>query len=180
VLELAGLATGNKIGIAAVAAVFISFALFSSFVAPKRWPDYPGRQGLPVFVLVSFALFAAMITAIVVLAVEKEPESAQAAGHEGASAQQTINVQETEFKIQLPPGTKLKHGGYTFVVHNAGKIQHDLVFEGSNLSGAHRTSLIDPGGEAKLAVALAPGSYTLYCSVDGHRAAGMVTKLVVG
>jgi uncharacterized cupredoxin-like copper-binding protein len=180
VLLLAGLATGNKIGIAAVAAVFISFALLSSFAAAKRWPDFPGRQGLSVFVLASFVLFAAMLTTIAVLAVENETEGAHAAGEAGAPAVQTIDVQETEFKIQLPSGTNLKQGDYTFVVHNAGKLQHDLVFEGSNLSGNHRTSLIDPGGEAKVEVALSPGSYTLYCSVDGHRAAGMVTKLVVG
>jgi len=81
----------------------------------------------------------------------------------------------------LPANTELKQGGeYTFVVHNAGKIQHDLVFEGPNLAGTHRTSLIDPGGEAKLTVALSTGSYTLYCSVDSHRQAGMATKLVVG
>jgi uncharacterized cupredoxin-like copper-binding protein len=178
VLVLAGLATGNKIGIAAVAAVFISFALVSSFVAPKRWPDFPGRQGLPVFVLVSFALFAAMLTAIAVLAVEKETETEGA--HAAASAVQAIDVQETEFKIQLPANTELKQGGYTFVVHNEGKVQHDLVFEGPNLAGKDRTSLIDPGGEAKLKVTLSAGSYTLFCSVDGHRAAGMVTKLVVG
>ena len=35
-------------------------------------------------------------------------------------------------------------------------------------------------GEAKLTVALSTGSYTLYCSVDAHRQAGMVTKLAVG
>ena len=177
-LVLAGLATGNKIGIAAVAAVFISFALVSSFVAPRFWPDFPGRQGLPVFILVSFALFAAMLTAIAVLAVEKETETEGA--HAAAPAVQAIDVQETEFKIQLPANTKLRQGEYTFVVHNAGKVQHDLVFEGPNLAGKDRTSLIDPGGEAKLKVRLSAGSYTLYCSVDGHRAAGMVTKLVVG
>jgi uncharacterized cupredoxin-like copper-binding protein len=178
VLVLAGLATGNKIGIAAVAAVFISFALVSSFVASRFRPEFPGRQGLSVFMLASFVLFAAMLTAIAVLAVEKETETEGA--HAAAPAGQAIDVQETEFKIQLPANTELKQGEYTFVVHNAGKIQHDLVFEGPNLAGKDRTSLIDPGGEAKLTVALSTGSYTLYCSVDSHRQAGMATKLVVG
>jgi len=43
VLVLAGIATGNKIGLAAVTATFIVFALLASFVAPRRWPDFPGR-----------------------------------------------------------------------------------------------------------------------------------------
>jgi uncharacterized cupredoxin-like copper-binding protein len=178
VLVLAGIATGNKIGLAAVAATFIAFALLSSFVAPRRWPDFPGRQGLSVFVIVSFVLFAAQLTAIAVLAVEHEPE-AKAAGHEGAAAGKTIEVQEKEFKIQLPSLAALRQGKYTFVVHNVGQIEHDLVVEGPKLSGGNRTPVIPPGGEAKLTVSLGAGSYTLYCSVDSHRQAGMVTKLAV-
>jgi uncharacterized cupredoxin-like copper-binding protein len=179
VLLLAGIATGNKIGLAAVAATFIAFALLSSFIAPRRWPDFPGRQGLSVFIIVSFVLFAAQLTAIAVLAVESESE-AHAAGNEATAAGKTIEVQEKEFKIELPAQKGLGSGEYTFVVHNTGQIEHDLVVEGPKLTGAHRTPLITPGGQAKLTVALAAGSYTLYCSVDGHRQAGMVTKLAVG
>src|SRR5256886_11017311 len=50
-----------KIGMAVVAVVFIAFALSSSFLAPRRRPDFPGRNGLSVFVLASFVLFAAML-----------------------------------------------------------------------------------------------------------------------
>jgi plastocyanin len=177
VLVLAGIATGNKIGLAAVAVTFIAFALLASFVAPRRWPDFPGRQGLSVFVIVSVVLFAAQLTAIVVLAVEHE---AKAAGNEGAANAKTIDVQETEFKIELPSLTALGQGTYTFVVHNAGQAEHDLVVEGPKLTGGKRTPIIPPGGEAKLTVVLGAGSYTLYCSVDSHRQAGMVAKLAVG
>jgi uncharacterized cupredoxin-like copper-binding protein len=176
VLVLAGIATGNKIGLAAVTVTFIAFALLASFVAPRRWPDFPGRQGLSVFAIVSFVLFAAQITAIVVLAVEHE---AKAAGHEGPAAAKTIEVRETEFKIGLP-SEALGPGTYTFVVRNAGQAEHDFVVEGPKLTGGNRTPLIPPGGEAKLTIALGAGSYTLYCSVDAHRQAGMVAKLAVG
>jgi multisubunit Na+/H+ antiporter MnhB subunit len=74
---LAGLATSNKIGLAVVAAVFIAFALASSFLAPRRWPDFPGKNGLSVFVLVSIAMFVGMMCAVYFLARE-EPE------HEGS------------------------------------------------------------------------------------------------
>ena len=88
-LLLAGLATGNKIGIAVVAAVFITFALLSSFVAPRRWPDFPGKNGLSVFVLASFVLFAAMLTAVIVLAVEHEEK-----GHESGAGMAVIQSLE--------------------------------------------------------------------------------------
>lgn len=180
-LELAGLATGNKIGVAVVAAVFISFALVSSFVAPRRWADFPGRNGLSVFVIASFLLFGAMLTAIAVLAVESEHGGeAQAAATEGQSAKQTIQVHETEFKIALPTLSGLKGGEYSFVVHNDGQIQHDLVVEGPGVTGTAHTPLLAPGASATLTVKLGAGSYTLYCSVAGHRQAGMSTKLTVG
>jgi uncharacterized cupredoxin-like copper-binding protein len=176
---VAALSTGNKIGLAVVAAVFIAFALTSSFVAPRRRPDFPGQNGLSVFVIASIALFAAMVTAVVVLGVESEAKgAAESPAATAPSAAHTIVVSETEFKIVVPT-TKVTPGKYTFVVKNAGKLAHDLVLEGSNVSGREGTPLIQPGGTAKVTVSLTKGDYTLYCSVDGHRAAGMVTKLTV-
>ncbi|HZC31351.1 MAG TPA: hypothetical protein VE261_07500 [Gaiellaceae bacterium] len=67
---LAGLTTGNKIGLGVVAIVFISFALTSSFLAPRRRPAFPGKNGLSVFVLASVVLFASMVAAVVVFGVE--------------------------------------------------------------------------------------------------------------
>jgi len=59
-------------------------------------------------------------------------------------------------------------------VKNVGKIPHDLA-----LQGGAKTALISPGKSATLTVTLKPGTYTLYCSVPGHRQAGMVAKLTV-
>lgn len=178
-LLLAGLTTGHKIGLAIVAVVFIAFALASSFLAPRRWPDFPGKNGLSVFVIASLVLFAGMLSAVIVFGSEAKEAGAEVGAH-GSPAQQTIAVKETEFKIQLPAVKELKEGTYTFDVTNAGKIPHDLVITGGKATGPTRTALIAPGGEAKLKVALAVGNYTLYCSVAGHRALGMVAKLSVG
>jgi uncharacterized cupredoxin-like copper-binding protein len=65
-------------------------------------------------------------------------------------------------------------------VKNAGKIQHDLAVSGPGVTGTPKTPLLDAGASGKLTVTLAAGSYTLYCTVPGHRAAGMVAKLTVG
>ena len=42
-LVVASLSTGHKIGLATVGAAFIVFALVSSFVLPRRIPNFPGR-----------------------------------------------------------------------------------------------------------------------------------------
>ena len=78
---VAGLSTGHKIGLAVVGAIFIAFALSASFLAPRRWPDFPGKNGLSVFIIASFVLFAAMLTAVVVFGVESESEAAQPGTH---------------------------------------------------------------------------------------------------
>jgi uncharacterized cupredoxin-like copper-binding protein len=176
---LAALSTGNKIGLAVVGGAFILFALASSFIAPRRRPDFPGRNGLSVFVLASFVFFAAMVTSVIVFGVESEAKGAHEPAGGAAPAANTVPVSETEFKITLP-AEKFAPGKLTFTVKNAGKIPHDLVVSGPGVSGAAKTPLLSSGQSATLTVTLAAGSYTLYCSVPGHRAAGMSAKLTVG
>jgi uncharacterized cupredoxin-like copper-binding protein len=170
---LAGLSTGHKIGLGIVAAVFIAFALTASFLLPRKRPDFPGKNGLSVFVIASLVLFAAMISAVEFFGGESEAKGAKAEQAATAKHGKTVAVQEKEFKITLAAPT-VAAGPVTFVVANVGKIQHDLAIQG----GA-KTPLISPGGTAKLGVTLKAGTYTLYCSVPGHRQLGMVAKLTV-
>ena len=177
---LAALSTGHKIGLAVVGGTFILFALASSFIAPRRRADFPGRNGLSVFVLASFVLFFAMVTSVIVFGVESDAKGAEkeattaepAGGH-------AVPVSESEFKITIPSKT-LSAGKFTFTVKNDGKIPHDLVVSGPGVQGTAKTPLLSAGQTAKLNVTLAAGTYTLYCSVAGHRAAGMSAKLTVG
>jgi uncharacterized cupredoxin-like copper-binding protein len=167
---LAGLSTGHMIGLAVTGGVFIAFALTASFLAPRRWPDFPGKNGLSVFVIACFVLFAAMLTAVEVFGVEKSEAKTEAA----APGAKTIDVTESEYKIALPSLKTLSAGTYTFVVKNDGQVAHNLVV------GTKSTGLIQPGGTAKLVVPLAVGTTSLFCSVDGHRQLGMNATITVG
>ncbi|HKI93443.1 MAG TPA: plastocyanin/azurin family copper-binding protein [Gaiellaceae bacterium] len=181
-LVVAGLATSHKIGLSIVAAVFIAFALVSSFVVPRRRPDYPGKAGMSVFVIASLVLFVAMISAIEVFGAEGDAHAGETpAAAQAAAPQATFQVQEKEFSITLPSAAAqtLKPGTYAFVVHNVGTVAHDLKVTGPGVPATAQTALIQPGNQATLTVTLAAGSYTLYCTVPGHRAAGMVTTLTV-
>jgi uncharacterized cupredoxin-like copper-binding protein len=173
---IAGLSTGHTIGLSVVAAVFIAFALVSSFVAPRFRPDFPGKAGLSVFVIACFVLFASMITAVEVFGAESE---AKASGGGAAAAGQTVTVQEKEFKITLGGSAKkLEPGKVTFVVKDTGKLQHDLAIKGPGLK-QKQTSLLSPGKGANLTVTLEKGTYIVWCTVPGHRQLGMVAKLHV-
>lgn len=68
------LSTGNKIAVGTMAAIFIAFALVSSFVLPRRSPNFPNRNVGP-YVLATVVLFVAMLTTILVFGVEEEHEA---------------------------------------------------------------------------------------------------------
>ena len=75
-LVLAGLTTAHKIDLTIVAAAFITFALVSSFVLPRRNPNFPGRY-LGWYLALAACFFIAMIAAVIVLG--KEPKESAAA-----------------------------------------------------------------------------------------------------
>ena len=58
------ISTGHEVGLIIVAAVFIAFALASSFLVPRYKPGFPGPSGLSVFVIVSVVMFALMVAAV--------------------------------------------------------------------------------------------------------------------
>lgn len=70
------------------------------------------------------------------------------------------------------------HGRIRFFVHNYGQDDHDLVVRrhGIHLGGTGR---IPSGGNATLTVTLKPGVYNVFCSIPGHKLAGMWVKLRV-
>lgn len=74
-----GLSTGHKIGLAAVGAAFIVFALVSSFLLPLRSPNFPGK-GMGVYLVICLIFFAAMISAVIVFGRETKAASAERPG----------------------------------------------------------------------------------------------------
>jgi mono/diheme cytochrome c family protein len=74
-LVVAALSTGHKIGLGAVGAAFIVFALISSFVLPSRSPNFPGRH-VGWYVVACVAFFVAMLAAVLVFGREKEEATA--------------------------------------------------------------------------------------------------------
>jgi plastocyanin len=179
---IAGLSTEHKIGLLVMAGIFIGFSLWSSFLAPRRWPDYPGRA-MSVFIFASLALFVGMLAAVEIFGVEEEEATAAESGGPSAAggAGTAVAVSEVEYRIVLPTSmSKTQHAGtYTFEVTNDGKLVHNLVVVGPGVAHA-RTPNLQPGKTAELRVALKPGTYDLYCAIPGHKQLGMDAKLTVG
>jgi plastocyanin len=70
-----------------------------------------------------------------------------------------------------------KAGKVTITLSNAGALEHNVtIAQGSTVLGATPTFT---GGAKSVTLTLKPGTYTFYCSVPGHRAAGMEGVLKV-
>src|SRR5579859_735890 len=76
---LFALSTGHKIGLAGTGAAFIVFSLVVAMVVPRFSPNFPGPRWRNAFLLVCFAFFAAMISAVLVFGKEKKKAEAATA-----------------------------------------------------------------------------------------------------
>jgi uncharacterized cupredoxin-like copper-binding protein len=192
---LLGLSTGHEIGLGLAVFIVAGFSLIVSLLVPRYRPQFPGR-GLGVFLVAIAVLFLGLMAAVVNFG--KEGGEAKAGG-ENTTAQTTtaatttaststqptttqapaatnVAVSETEFKITFAQ-TPTKAGSYAFAVKNDGKVPHDFVVKGNGVD--EKTKLLNPGDSATLDVDLKPGTYDVYCSVPGHKQAGMDVKLTL-
>ena len=94
-------------------------------------------------------------------------------------ASNQVTVQMTEFHLALSQQT-FTPGTYTFVAVNAGQTVHAIEVDGPGVSDQRTPGDVRPGQSASLTVTLQPGSYELYCPVDGHKSRGMDTHFTVG
>jgi uncharacterized cupredoxin-like copper-binding protein len=102
-------------------------------------------------------------------------------------ALKTIVIKETEFKLSPSSVTLSKPGTYKFKAENEGSYQHSLEIEGKGVKSegseegdAALEQALNPGQSGVLTVTFQkPGTYEMYCPVDGHEQEGMKGEVVV-
>jgi plastocyanin len=113
-------------------------------------------------------------------AVEKEGGSEAGGKEEAESGGGAV-------KFEADPGGNLaytatsasaKAGEVTIDFNNPQPVAHDVAIESSGGETVGKTELATEG-ETSAVVNLKPGKYTFYCSVPGHREAGMEGTLTV-
>ena len=94
----------------------------------------------------------------------------------GGGAGETVNVGEVEYKLN-PSDVTVKPGQVTFDVSNDGTTIHNLEVEGVDEA---KTPDLAPGSSGQVTVDLSkPGTYDMYCTIDGHRNLGMEGTVTV-
>jgi plastocyanin len=94
------------------------------------------------------------------------------------SAKTSIPLRASKTKLAFNHKTlTAKHGTVTLVMSNPSGTQHAIAIEGHGVDKDGKT--VGKGGTSRVTVRLKKGTYTFYCPVDGHKAAGMKGKLIV-
>ena len=115
-----------------------------------------------------------------------QPAPAPAPSTSGSSGSGGGGGKSTNLTLAADSGGQLKFdktklsakaGNVTITMDNPSPVQHAIGVKGSGLDKDGKP--VGMGGKSTVTVALKPGTYTFYCPVDGHEAAGMKGTLTV-
>jgi plastocyanin len=110
-------------------------------------------------------------------------------GGGGATTSSTTPTAGAGAKLALKagPGAKLRFdksslqaaaGKVTITMANPSQLPHSVAIEGNGVDAEGKV-VVGPGGTSTASATLKPGTYTYYCTVPGHRQAGMQGTLTV-
>ena len=189
--------------------LLVAWALIVSLGVGLRRPDFPGNLAgqRAVMAISAVLVLAAVATAVITSGTPAKagpvsatttsaPTTSAPAPSAPAPSAPTPGATTTSAPAPAAPARPLKlaanpsgllsydtkqlsakAGTVTITFTNAAPLEHNLtIAQGSKVLGATPTFV---GGNRTLTLSLKAGSYTFYCSVPGHRQAGMEGTLSV-
>jgi mono/diheme cytochrome c family protein len=141
---LFALSTKSEIALAVMGGIFIAFSIVSAFVFPRRNPDFPGKKWRNAYIVLSVALFLAMMSTVIVFG--KEDESANAAEAAAANPTETTSTgttstettsTETTATESTTTETQTTGGGATGPYANGDPTAGKDVFASSGCGACH-------------------------------------------
>lgn len=96
----------------------------------------------------------------------------------GESPAVRVLIKAKEFAYE-PKEVTVQPGRVVFVVKNEGLIEHNSVIETPDRRKVAEIANLKPGETDELETQLRAGTYTIVCTLPGHRDAGMIAKLTV-
>jgi uncharacterized cupredoxin-like copper-binding protein len=165
----------------------IIWALFVSMGIGTRRPDFPSNLGGERLVIaITITLVLGTAGAAVATSGTPSKGGSSTSGSTPTAPAPTAPGVRTTLPLAANPAGRLsystgrlsaKAGQVTFSFMNSSPLPHNMtIAQGSTVLGATPTF---QGGVKTLTLSLKPGTYTFYCSVPGHRQAGMEGTLTV-
>jgi uncharacterized cupredoxin-like copper-binding protein len=175
--------------------LLVLWALILSLGIGLRRPEFPGGLAGQRAVC---AISAVLVLAAISTAVVTSGGTTATAGAQPASSQSSPTTAtpappsspaagaSSKLKLATNPAGQLsydtkqlsaKAGRVTIELSNSAPIEHDVaIAQGNSILGQ---TPVFTGGTRSVTVKLAPGTYTFFCTVPGHRQAGMEGTLTV-
>jgi plastocyanin len=141
------------------------------------------------------ALFVLILASVALVACGSSSSSSSTTTESTASSEATTgggggggSTGGETIDVEADPGGALaytaksitaKAGNVTIDFKNPQALQHDVAVENASGEEVGKTELVAEGSSTASLENLKPGTYTFYCTVPGHREAGMEGTLTV-
>jgi plastocyanin len=99
-------------------------------------------------------------------------------GAAASGTTKTLKADKTKLAFNLKTITVAKPGKVTLKMSNPSALPHNVAVKGKGIA-TKKGKVVSKGGVSTVTVTLKKGTYTFFCSVPGHEAAGMKGKLIV-
>jgi plastocyanin len=119
---------------------------------------------------------AVAVTAAAVAATGVSQAASGATPKRPAATTKKLRASKTKYRFSVKT-IRVRHGKVTLKMSNPSNVPHAIAIDGHGVDKDGKT--VRKGGTSTVTVHLKKGTYTFYCPVPGHRAAGMKGKLIV-
>jgi plastocyanin len=150
------------------------------------WIEYPNLQGVMPAKLYNGQAAQDVAAYVARVAAIPGQDSGSLATAVASVSQKPVSEKNGTLEIDADPTGQLKFlassatanpGTVTIRMKNASSVPHDIGVTGGGISQVG--PVVSGGGTSAITVSLKPGTYTFFCSVDGHEQAGMKGTLTV-
>jgi plastocyanin len=179
--------------------VLVAAAVGLAFLGIRGSERFPPSRGVMAGVI---GLFAAIVATTMAFAIVKSNDeqkerndklakeeqeaagttSAPAGQQQGGGAAEALDVSSPAdgSLVFQPNGLTAKPGNATITYDNPSPVPHSIAVATSNGNVLGEVQPFSNGKQSVDLTNLAPGKYVFYCTVPGHREAGMEGNLTVG
>jgi len=173
-----------------IGGILVALAVLFAFVGIRRVDSFPPNRAVMAGVI---ALFVAVVGTTMAFAIvksndEQKSRDEKLAAEEGTTTTTAASGPVTDLSVSSPAdgglvyqpnGLTAKPGNVAITYDNPSQVPHSIAVATANGNVLGQVQPFTNGKQTVTLSNLAPGKYVFYCTVPGHRQAGMQGDLTV-